>query len=61
MFGQKFTNTNEMLQYMALHFADFVAAKLAQLNTAPICVNAPKRDPANITIDNISLFDLYSS
>jgi hypothetical protein len=34
MFGQKFTNTNEMLQCTGLYYADFVAAKLAQLNTA---------------------------
>jgi hypothetical protein len=34
MFGQKFTNINEILQCMTLHCADFVAAKLAQLNTA---------------------------
>jgi hypothetical protein len=34
MFGQKFTNTNEMLQCTNLHCADFVAVKLAQLNTA---------------------------
>jgi hypothetical protein len=34
MFGQKFTNTNEMIQCTDLHCADFVAAKLAQLNTA---------------------------
>jgi hypothetical protein len=34
MFGQKFTNTNEMLQYRILHYAEFAPAKLAQLNTA---------------------------
>jgi hypothetical protein len=36
MFGQKFTNTNKMLQCTSLYCADFVAAKLAQLNTAQI-------------------------
>jgi hypothetical protein len=34
MFAQKFTNTNEMLQCTGLYGADFVAAKLAQLNTS---------------------------
>jgi hypothetical protein len=34
MFGQKFINTNKMLQCTCLHRADFVAAELAQLNTA---------------------------
>jgi hypothetical protein len=34
MFGQKFTNTNEILQCTGLHCVDFVAVKLAQLNTA---------------------------
>jgi hypothetical protein len=34
MFGQKFTNTNEMLQCLSLHCADLGAANLAQLNTA---------------------------
>jgi hypothetical protein len=34
MFGQKFINTNEMLQYVILHYADFAPANLGQLNTA---------------------------
>jgi hypothetical protein len=38
MFEQKFTNTNEMLQCPTLHYADFGAANLAQLNTAEVVV-----------------------
>jgi hypothetical protein len=34
MFGQKFTNTNKMLQCVILHYADFAPANLGQLNTA---------------------------
>jgi hypothetical protein len=33
MFGQKFTNTNEMLQYRLWHYADFDHPKSGQLNT----------------------------
>jgi hypothetical protein len=34
MFGQKFINTNEMLQYRILHYAEFAPTELDQLNTA---------------------------
>jgi hypothetical protein len=34
MFGQKFTNTNEMLQCGRIHCADFGGPKLGELNTA---------------------------
>jgi hypothetical protein len=34
MFGQKFTNTNEMLQCKILHYAKSAPPKSADLNTA---------------------------
>jgi hypothetical protein len=34
MFGQKITNTNEMLQCRILHCADLAAPSSAELNTA---------------------------
>jgi hypothetical protein len=36
MFGQKFTNTNEMLQWGIFYCTDFGPLKSDQLNTAPI-------------------------
>jgi hypothetical protein len=50
MFGQKFTNTNKMLQCLALYCADFGAANLAQLNTAKVATQT----------DNYLLVDLLS-
>jgi hypothetical protein len=41
MFGQKFTNTNEMLQYGRIHCADFGGPKLGELNTALVGRGAP--------------------
>jgi hypothetical protein len=52
MFGQKFTNTNEMLQCLSLHCADLGAANLAQLNTALCRTSGPHKPWVNRPILN---------
>jgi hypothetical protein len=38
MFGQKFTNTNEMLQWKILYCAKSAPPDSAELNTAHVCI-----------------------
>jgi hypothetical protein len=55
MFGQKFTNTNEMLQYVILRYADFAPANLRQLNTAVATViRALTRMPDQVDHENFT-------